>query len=90
MPSSDPVQSHRQAPNPYLYRRVIFGVLEQDHLKKIRDMTPREVIVFAPLVILTLWMGIYPPTFLDFMHVSVTNLLDQVEAARATSVMLGQ
>ncbi|MEQ8664444.1 MAG: NADH-quinone oxidoreductase subunit M [Rhodospirillales bacterium] len=76
----------------YLYRRVIFGVLEQDHLKRIADMSPREILVFAPLVILTLWMGIYPPTFLDFMHVSVTNLLDQVEAARAasTAMSLGQ
>lgn len=66
----------------YLYRRVIFGALEQEHLKKIADMSPREMVVFAPLVILTLWMGIYPPTFLDFMHVSVANLLDQVEVAR--------
>jgi len=73
----------------YLYRRVIFGVLEQEHLKKIKDLSPREILVFAPLVILTLWMGIYPPTFLDFMHVSVTNLLDQVEAARAASLALG-
>jgi len=67
----------------YLYRRVIFGTLTQDHLKSILDMSPREILVFAPLVVITLWMGIYPPTFLDFMHVSVTNLLDQVEAARA-------
>lgn len=74
----------------YLYRRVIFGVLEQDHLKKIKDMSTREVLVFAPLVILTLWMGIYPPSFLDFMHVSVTNLLDQVEAARSASMAFGQ
>ncbi len=72
----------------YLYRRVIFGTLTQDHLKAIKDMSPREVLVFAPLVILTLWMGIYPPTFLDFMHVSVTNLLDQVEAARVASESL--
>ncbi len=69
----------------YLYRRVIFGQLTKESLMKIKDMSPREWAVFAPLIILTLWMGIYPSSFLDFMHVSVENLLTQVETALAAS-----
>ena len=66
----------------YLYRRLIFGELTKDTLKKVLDISPREWSVFAPLVILTIWMGIYPSTFLNFMHVSVDNLLQKVEHAQ--------
>ncbi len=65
----------------YLYRRVIFGKLTKESLAKITDLSPREVAVFAPLVILVLWMGIYPQPFLDVMHVSVSNLITQVDTA---------
>ena len=69
----------------YLYRRIIFGELTKDALKKIADMSPREWALFAPLIILTLWMGIYPLPFLDIMQVSVENLLQQVQTAQATA-----
>ena len=67
----------------YLYRRVVFGALTKDSLKRITDLTPREIAVFTPLVLLVLWMGIYPSTFLDMMHVSVDNLVNRLELARA-------
>jgi NADH-quinone oxidoreductase subunit M len=59
----------------YVYRRIIFGVLEKESLKDIMDLSPREIAVFAPLVILVFWMGIYPASFLDMMAVSVDNLI---------------
>ena len=65
----------------YLYRRVIFGVMNKEALKQIRDLSPREVAVFAPLIILTFWMGIYPATFLDIMSVSVDNLISNYQLA---------
>ena len=72
----------------YLYRRVIFGELTKDALKKIADMSPREWAVFMPLIILTLWMGIYPTPFLDIMHVSVQNLMEQVQTAQAAAAKI--
>ena len=72
----------------YLYRRLIFGELTKDTLKKVLDISPREWSVFAPLVILTIWMGIYPSTFLNFMHVSVDNLLQKVEHAQTIATTL--
>ena len=65
----------------YLYRRVIFGELTKDHLKDILDLDRREIAVFAPLVIIVLWMGIYPASFLDVMDASVNNLVKEYNAA---------
>ncbi|MEQ8711014.1 MAG: NADH-quinone oxidoreductase subunit M [Rhodospirillales bacterium] len=65
----------------YLFRRVVFGKLTKDDLKSILDLTPREIAIFLPLVILTIWMGVYPSTFLDPMHASVDNLLNNYSAA---------
>ena len=67
----------------YLYRRIIFGQLTKENLMKIKDLNAREWAIFSPLIVLTLWMGIYPSSFLDFMHVSVDNLINQVETALA-------
>jgi NADH-quinone oxidoreductase subunit M len=65
----------------YLYRRVIFGKLEKPDLKTILDLEPREVAIFAPLIILVLWMGLWPQPFLDVMDVSVANLLQNYQSA---------
>ena len=67
----------------YLYRRVIYGKLTKDSLRGIMDLSPREILVFAPLIVLVVWMGIYPTPFLDVMHVAVSNLIQPFEAARA-------
>lgn len=65
----------------WLYRKVVFGELIKEDLKAMLDMDRREYIIFAPLIFFTLWMGIYPSTFLDFMHVSVENLIHNHQAA---------
>ena len=65
----------------WLYRRVIFGPLIKDDLKYLPDLSRREVLVFAPLVVITLWMGIYPVSFTRVMDASVTQLIQNYEAA---------
>ena len=65
----------------YLYRRVIFGELTKEDLKTMTDLSRREIAVFAPLVAATLWMGIWPEPFLDVMHASVANLIENYEVA---------
>jgi NADH-quinone oxidoreductase subunit M len=68
-----------------LYRRVIFGKLTKEHLMKIKDLTWREQAVFAPLVVLVLWMGIYPVSFLDVTSASVENLIGSYQEALKAS-----
>ncbi|MBS4046222.1 MAG: NADH-quinone oxidoreductase subunit M [Alphaproteobacteria bacterium] len=72
----------------YLYRRVVFGELTKADLKAMTDLSPREIAIFAPLVIMTLWMGIYPAPFFDVMAVSVKHLLDQHQTAMAAAKAL--
>jgi NADH-quinone oxidoreductase subunit M len=72
----------------YLYRRVIFGALTKDNLAAIKDMNLREVAVFAPLVVLVIWMGVYPAPFLDIMHVSVANMITQIDSALNASAAI--
>ena len=59
----------------WLYRRVIFGKLEKSDLKNILDLDLYEKLMFAPLIILVLWFGVYPMILLDFMDESVASLI---------------
>ena len=69
----------------YLYRRVIFGLLEKENLKSIVDLNKRELLIFLPLVLVVLFMGIYPIIFLDVMQASVENLIDRYQSALASA-----
>jgi NADH-quinone oxidoreductase subunit M len=64
-----------------LYRRVAFGRITRDSLRGLLDLNPREYAVFTPLILLTLWMGIYPQSFLSFFSASVAQLVEQHQAA---------
>jgi NADH-quinone oxidoreductase subunit M len=65
----------------YMYRRMIFGRLTKDDLKAMLDLSPREIAVLAPLIVATLWMGLYPAPFLDVMDASVANLISDHKTA---------
>jgi NADH-quinone oxidoreductase subunit M len=70
----------------WLYRRVIFGALVQEHLKLIRDLRWHEMAAFAPLALLVLLMGIYPALFLDPMAATVDRLLIEAQATAPTEL----
>jgi NADH-quinone oxidoreductase subunit M len=65
----------------YLYRRVIFGALTRADLRGMLDLSPREKVVFAPLLLLVLWMGFYPNSFLQPIRASADHLVQRVNAA---------
>lgn len=65
----------------YLYRRVVFGVLTQKHLQKLTDVTWLEIGVFAPLVILTLYIGIYPDPLIKIMGPAIDQVLANYQTA---------
>ena len=46
------------------------------------DLTPREILVFAPMIAIVLWMGIYPASFLRPMQPSVANLIERVQVSQ--------
>ncbi len=67
----------------WLYRRVIFGALIKESLKTITDMTAREKWIFAPLVVMTILLGVYPALVFDIIGPSVEALLEGYKTALA-------
>ena len=65
----------------WLYRRVVFGDLLKESLKAIRDLTPRERAIFAPLVAMTLALGVYPSLATDVFGPAVAALLADYQLA---------
>ena len=63
----------------WLFNRAAYGNIKVQYIHKFGDINRREFATFLPLVILTLVMGIYPEIWLDPMHVSVQNLLCQIQ-----------
>ena len=67
----------------WLYRRVIFGDLIKESLKSITDMNAREVTVMAPLVVMTILLGVYPSLATDLFGPTVEALVENVHTALA-------
>ncbi|NUB43450.1 NADH-quinone oxidoreductase subunit M [Fertoebacter nigrum] len=65
----------------WLYRRVVFGDLVKEGLRSITDMDRRERAIFAPLVAMTLLLGIYPSLVTDIIGPSVAQLTADYQAA---------
>ena len=65
----------------YLYRRVIFGVLDKPSLLNIADLDGREMAMLVPLVLLTLYYGIHPQPILDACAASVDQLIKGYDVA---------
>ena len=63
----------------WLYRKVIFGQLIKDDLKDIADLSKREIIIFIPLIILTIFIGVYPIPILEIIEPSSQATLDLIK-----------
>src|SRR5213082_3997000 len=66
----------------WMYKRVIFGAVGNDHVAKLTDLNLREIIVLGTLALAVLWMGVYPKPFTEVMHASVSDLLRHVAVAK--------
>ena len=62
----------------WLYRRMIFGALIKDDLSEMLDLTRREIIIFVPLITLTIFIGIYPKPVIDIIEPSAEKIVSQV------------
>lgn len=65
----------------WLYRRVVFGDLIKESLKTITDLSGREKLIFAPLVAMTLLLGVYPSLVTDIIGPSVGALISEYHAS---------
>ncbi|MGW8136483.1 NADH-quinone oxidoreductase subunit M [Sphingomonas zeae] len=69
----------------YLYRRVAYGEIKSDEVAAMPDLSSRELWLLAPIAAVTLWMGVYPESFLAPMRKDVAILLQRVDRANPGS-----
>jgi NADH-quinone oxidoreductase subunit M len=70
----------------WMFQRVIFGKVENPKNKDLKDLSWREIAIFAPLILFIVWIGVYPSTFLDKTKASTENFLAMMEKAKTTQV----
>src|SRR5215469_14884768 len=59
----------------WLYQRVFFGTVTNPKNEKLHDLTPREIVTFAPLIVMALWIGLYPKPFFEILEQPVNQLV---------------
>src|SRR5687767_11470771 len=62
----------------WLYQRTMFGKIENPKNEKLLDLSGREFATFAPLIVLAVWMGLYPKPFLDRLNTSVARVVVRI------------
>lgn len=77
----------------YMFRflqRVAWGGTDNPDHNGIKDIGVREVAILTPLLVFVFWIGLSPAPFLDVMHVSVENLIEQVSVARTETISVAE
>jgi NADH-quinone oxidoreductase subunit M len=62
----------------WMYKRVMFGPVANEHVAALQDLNPKELIVLGALALAVLFMGVYPLPFTEVMHGAVNDLLRHV------------
>ena len=62
----------------YLYQRTMFGKIENPRNEQLADLSVREFVTFAPLIVLAVWIGLYPAPFLRRIDTSVQRVIARV------------
>jgi len=71
-----------------MVQRTVFNALDRPANRNVPDLNAREILVLAPLVLLILWLGVYPKPVLDKMAPAAERLASGMETARAAYVAL--
>jgi len=64
----------------YLYQRTMFGKIENPKNERLADLSNREFATFAPLIVLAVWIGLYPKPFLERLDKSVEHIVNRVSS----------
>jgi NADH-quinone oxidoreductase subunit M len=62
----------------WLYQRMFFGNVENPKNQKLTDLNGREWAYMVPLMILSLWIGVYPKPFLEYIQQPVNAIVRQI------------
>ena len=64
----------------WMYQRVCFGEVTHEENRQLRDLSPREWALVAPLVLFIVWIGVYPTPFTGKTEAAVDALIAEVES----------
>jgi len=62
----------------WMFRRVIFGPLNNPENQKLKDLNGRELLILTPIIFLIVYMGVYPQPFLSRMQPAVELNLKRI------------
>ncbi len=74
----------------WVYQRIMFGKVTNPANEDIKDLSAREIVVMAPLILFVFWIGIYPNTFFDKMNPAIEQLLEQMNRQQVAVVEVVQ
>ena len=76
----------------WMFQRVMFGAIKHSENRELKDLNLREIMTLVPIVIMVIWMGVFPKFFLKKMDLSVQHFLYDVKAryAAATTSSTGE
>jgi NADH-quinone oxidoreductase subunit M len=69
----------------WMFQRVIFGPVTHDENRKLTDLSTREVLVIAPVLVMCIVMGVHPKPFLERMQPSIDRVVARVQAAQVAA-----
>jgi NADH-quinone oxidoreductase subunit M len=70
----------------WMFQRVVFGKTTNPKNQDLKDLSWREIAIFAPLILFIVWIGVYPSTFLDKTKATTENFVAMMEKAKSTQV----
>jgi NADH-quinone oxidoreductase subunit M len=65
----------------FMFQKLFLGPLDKEENKTLKDLTWREVVTLAPLILLIFWIGLYPRPFFNLMAPTVDKLVTTLQAA---------
>jgi len=71
----------------WLYQRTMFGTIDNPKNEALGDLSGRELATFVPLIILAVWIGLYPSPFLRRLTTSVDRVMARVNTAYPQNAM---
>jgi NADH-quinone oxidoreductase subunit M len=66
----------------WMYQRVMYGEITHEENRHLSDLSPREIALLVPVVLMIVWIGVYPSTFLRPMDASTAHLLEQMQVQK--------
>ena len=66
----------------WMYQRVMYGEITHEENRHLSDLSPREIALLVPVVLMIVWIGVYPYTFLRPMDASTAHLLEQMQVQK--------